>query len=190
VNSSCPSPPTHAPIVSPTGASSLPARQVSRSTSSLCAEGRRLCAAFVYFVCTLPGSRVHADMHDDHLHAPHPPPRCALRSLHEASLMNVMCCDVRLRRRLSRGLHSSHGLRRRTFKRNVVNPSKCARERGSNARPLSHALSRTRSQRPHIRIASATLHVTGESPRLEGAVSVLTACSHGRVSAQPWAWRP
>ena len=168
VRSSCPSPPTHAPIVSPTGASSLPARQVSRSTSSLCAEGRRWCAAFVCFVRILSGSRAHADMHDDHLHAPHPPPRCALRSLHEASLTNVTCGDVRLRRRLSRGLRSSHGVRQRTFKRNDVNPSKYARERGSNARPLSHALSGTRSQRPRTRIARAALHAIGERPRLEG----------------------
>ena len=127
-------------------------------------------------------------MHDDHLHAPHPPPRCALRSLHEASLTNVTCGDVRLSRRLCRGLRSSHGLRQRTFKRNDVNPSKYARERGSNARPLSHALSRTRSQRPHIRIASAVLYGTGERLRLEGVQKVLQPCSRGHCSAQVWAW--
>ena len=44
-----------------------------RSTFSLRTEGRQWCATFTWFMCALPSSRVHGDLHDDHFHTPHPP---------------------------------------------------------------------------------------------------------------------
>ena len=54
---------------------------------------------------------------------------------------------------------------------------------GSNASPLSHALSHACSEWPCIRIASAALHVTGECTRFEGVASALAAFYHGRGKA-------
>jgi len=133
---------------------------------------------------TLHGPRAHSEAHTDHSHTAHPPPAACSARLHRASLTNIARACARLSMYYFERLRPLHGGRQGRCKRSDLKSLGCARERRSNARPLSPPIARTRSARPRIRSVTTPVCDRYERPPLAGVGSAPVACCCGCAAGQ------
>ena len=117
------------------------------------------------------------------LHAPHSSPAARAVLVLRVSLSVAMCARMRHRSSFFRDVCSVHVLCRAGCKRTGLNSLRCARERRSNARPLSRL---------------GCTHSTHEASCSHGAIVLVMrpACAATRAgraqragAVPPWAWR-